>query len=77
MPSILLPVQIKGFGRAIALKFAQHHWSIIINGKNRQTCTLEEEIKILEQMLSVFLLMYATNNKLWKLLKIFKQVETH
>ncbi|MCC7514948.1 MAG: NAD(P)-dependent oxidoreductase, partial [Bacteroidia bacterium] len=33
MPSILITGATAGFGRAIALKFAQHHWSIIINGR--------------------------------------------
>lgn len=48
MPSIFITGATAGFGRAIALKFAQHHWSIIINGRRTDRLrTLEEEIKIL------------------------------
>ena len=46
MPSIFITGATAGFGRAIALKFAQHHWSIIINGRRTDRLrTLEDEIK--------------------------------
>lgn len=46
MPSIFITGATAGFGRAIALNFAQHHWSIIINGRRTDRLrTLEDEIK--------------------------------
>jgi NADP-dependent 3-hydroxy acid dehydrogenase YdfG len=35
-----------GFGKAIAIKFAQHNWDVIINGRRTERLTqLEEELK--------------------------------
>src|ERR1041385_2013162 len=46
MPIIFITVATAGFGKAIAIKFAEHGYDIIINGRRTELLKkLEEEIK--------------------------------
>ena len=46
MPIIFITGSTAGFGKAIALKFAEHGYDVIINGRRTDRLkTLEEEIK--------------------------------
>ncbi|MBK7854889.1 MAG: SDR family NAD(P)-dependent oxidoreductase [Bacteroidetes bacterium] len=46
MPTIFVTGATAGFGKAIAIKFSQHGWDVIINGRREERLRkLEEEIK--------------------------------
>jgi NADP-dependent 3-hydroxy acid dehydrogenase YdfG len=46
MPVIFITGATAGFGKAIAIKFAQHNWNIVINGRRTERLkTLENELQ--------------------------------